>query len=156
VERFWGIYVKILDSVRSRNMTAAWTYIISKCFGPSWSPPTQITKHSVTIPNNTSYNVAKHAQLNSCLNSNYNLCFVAAWIVTVVAARGRFMRCVLLINQSMLTPTLVLQPGFSTKRDGGIQRKLWANERETVWKVRLCKPCDMFAVIMLYIVHQVY
>lgn len=32
----------------------------------------------VTIRNSTGCGVARRAQLNSCLNSNYNLCFVAA------------------------------------------------------------------------------
>jgi hypothetical protein len=91
---------------------------MSEFFVESSTLHIHITKRPITFPSNTSYNVAKRAQLNSCLNSNYNLCFVTAWMVAVVAASGRFMRCILLINQSMLTPVPLVEPSFSTKRDG--------------------------------------
>ena len=70
-------------------------------------------------------------------------------MVAVVAASGRFMRCILLINQSMLTPMPLVQRGFSTKRDGEMKRKLGANETDIVPKYDWCKPCNKFSVIML-------
>ena len=68
----------------------------------------------------------------------------------MVAASGRFMRCILLINQSMLTPMPPVQPGFSIKRDGEMKRKLGANETDIVPKYDWCKPCNKFSVIMLW------
>lgn len=71
-------------------------------------------------------------------------------MVAVVAANRRFMRCILLINQSMLTPMPLVQPGFGTKRDGEMKRKLGANETDIVPKYDWCKPCNKFSVIMLW------